>query len=59
MCDSKDMIAYFYLKMEFYCRGRGLYDSSKKEFPLHKAVFEKNLSYISRAVKGNIEGQFF
>ena len=53
------MISYFYLNMEFYCRGRALYDSAKKDFPLHRAVFEKNLPYISRVIKGQIEGVFY
>jgi hypothetical protein len=53
------MISYFYLSMEFYCRGRALYDSAKKDFQLHRAVFEKNLPYISRVIKGQIEGVFY
>lgn len=55
----ENMCTYFYLKVEMFCRGRGIFDGNKKEFPLHKAVFEKNLPLISRLVKCQVEGVFF
>ena len=53
------MNTYFHLKLELFVRGRGLYDSAKKDFLLHKAVFENNLPLISRLIKGQHEGSFF
>jgi len=53
------MNVYFHFKIEIFCRGRALYDSSKSEFPLHKAVFDNNLPLISRLIKGNFEGTFY
>jgi len=54
------MNAHFYLKIEFHCRGRALYDPSRNEFPLHKAVFENNLSVISRLIKcTTTDGMFY
>lgn len=51
--------AYFYLNIELYSRGRALYDSTKSEYPLHKAVFENNLPLISRLIKCQAEATFF
>lgn len=53
------MNIYFYLKVELFIRGRSLFDTSKNEFLLHKAVFENNLPLISRLIKGTHEGIFY
>lgn len=53
------MNIYFHLKLELFCRGRGLYDSSKKEYVLHRAVFENNLPLISRLIHGTHDGLFY
>lgn len=53
------MNLYFKCKVEFFCRGRALYDSSKTEFPLHKAVFENNLPLISRIINCSHDGVFY
>ena len=53
------MHSYFQLKTELFCRGRALYDPAKREYPLHKAVFESNLPLVSRLIKCAHEGVFF
>lgn len=53
------MMQYFYLKIRLYCKGRELFSSSKREFPLHKAVFENNLPLISRLINCYNDGIFF
>lgn len=53
------MNACFYLKLELFCRGRALFDSTKKDYPLHKAVFESNLPLISRLIKCQADGIFY
>jgi len=45
--------------MELYTRGRGLYDQSRKDYQLHRAVFENNLPLISRLIKCQHDGSFF
>lgn len=50
---------YFVLKIELFCRGRALYDQSRKDYILHKAVFENNLPLISRLVNCTHEGVFY
>jgi hypothetical protein len=42
-----------------FCKGRDVYDPSKKIFPLHKAVFENNLPLISRLINCSFDGVFF
>ena len=53
------MIAYMTTKLLLYCRGRALFCSEKKTFPLHKAVFEANLPMISRLISCKQEGILF
>jgi hypothetical protein len=53
------MVAHFYLKLELHCKGRAIFDSNNTDYPMHKAVFEKNLPLISRLVKGQIDGKFY
>ena len=53
------MAAFISLKLLLVCRGRGLYCSEKKIFPLHKAVFEGNLPLISRLVNCKQDGVIF
>ena len=50
---------YFLLKLQLYCKGRAIFDQSRRDYPLHKAVFENNLPLISRLVKCQHEGTFF
>lgn len=56
---SEYMNSYFYLKIELFCRGRALLDLSKRDYPLHKAVFENNLPLISRLVKATCDNIFY
>lgn len=53
------MNTYFQIKIELFCRGRAVYDYSKTEYQLHRAVFENNLPLISRLIKGTHEGVFY
>jgi ankyrin repeat protein len=53
------MNQHFYLKLELFCKGRAIYDQSKIEFPLHKAVFDKNLPLVSRLIKCQHDGIFY
>ena len=53
------MNMHFHFKIEIFCIGRALYDSSKSDFPLHKAVFDNNLPLISRLIKCTHEGTFY
>ncbi len=53
------MIAYLTVRLLLYCRGRALFNSEQKSFPLHKAVFEGNLPMISRLISGKQEGILF
>ena len=53
------MNTYYHIKIELYCRGRGLYDQAQREHQLHKAVFESNLPLISRLIKCTHDGVFF
>lgn len=53
------MNQYFFFKVELYCRGRTIYDSTKKDFLLHKAVFENNLPMISRLINCTYDGIFY
>lgn len=53
------LYGYFHLKVELFCRGRALYDQSKRDYPLHKAVFENNLPLISRLIKCSHDGVFY
>ena len=50
---------YFMIKVELYCRGRGVFDSMRTDYMLHKAVFENNLPLISRLIKCTHEGVFY
>lgn len=50
---------YFLIKVDLFCRGRGIFDSAKTEYMLHKAVFENNLPLISRLIKCAHEGIFY
>jgi ankyrin repeat protein len=50
---------YFFLKIELFCKGRAIFDQSKKDYLLHRAVFENNLPLISRLVKCQHDGTFF
>jgi hypothetical protein len=56
---SQLMHCYFHLKIELFCRGRALYDQSKRDYQLHKAVFENNLPLISRLIKCAHDGVFY
>ena len=53
------MSSYIILKLLLFCRGKALFASDKREFPLHKAVFEGNLPMISRLITCKHEGLFF
>lgn len=53
------MNIHFHIKIEMFCRGRKLYDGSKTDFLLHRAVFENNLPLISRLIKGTHDGVFY
>jgi ankyrin repeat protein len=53
------MSYYFFFKITLYCKGRELFDLSKNEYPLHKAVFENNLPLISRLINCTHDGVFF
>ena len=53
------MNIYFHFKIEIFCRGRAIFDSSRTEYLLHKAVFDNNLPLISRLIKGSHEGIFY
>lgn len=50
---------YFYLKIELFCRGRAIYDQKRRDYILHKAVFENNLPLISRLVNCAHDGVFY
>jgi hypothetical protein len=50
---------YFMIKIDLYCRGRGIFDSGRTDYILHKAVFENNLPMISRLIKCSHEGVFY
>lgn len=50
---------HFHLKIELFCRGRSIYDQSRTEYILHKAVFENNLPMISRLIKCTHDGAFY
>jgi len=53
------MSYYLYFKLTLYCKGRELYDSSRNDYPLHKAVFENNLPMISRLINCTHDGCFY
>lgn len=53
------MSAFIALKLLLVCRGRALFCSEKKSFPLHKAVFDGNLPLISRLVNCKQDGVIF
>ena len=50
---------YILIKIELYCRGRAIFDQNRKDYMLHKAVFENNLTLISRLVKCSHDGTFY
>jgi hypothetical protein len=50
---------YLYLKVRLFCKGRELFDSSKQDFPLHRAVFENNLPMISRLINCTHDSVFY
>jgi hypothetical protein len=45
--------------MILFCKGRELFDASKTDFPLHKAVFENNLPLISRLINCSHDSIFY
>lgn len=53
------MTAYIATQLILYCRGRALFCSELKSFPLHKAVFEGNLALISRLILCKQDGILF
>ena len=53
------MMAHVTLKLLLYCRGKSLFCSEKKDFPLHKAVFDGDLHLISRLITCKHEGILF
>ena len=53
------MTANLTAKLLLHCRGRALFSSDKRTFPLHKAVFEGDLPIISRLVSCKQEGVLF
>ena len=53
------MHAYFFFKVQLYCKGRALFSTSDNEFPLHNAVFDNNLPLISRLINCRYDGVFF
>ena len=59
MFPAKYLIANVALKLLLFCKGKALYVDSKKNFPLHVAVFEGNLQVISRLISCKHEGILF
>ena len=59
MYPAKIMTAYMTTKLLLHCRGRALFCSEKRHFPLHKAVFEGNLPLISRLITCKQDGILF
>jgi ankyrin repeat protein len=53
------MTYYYYFKINLFIKGRELFDPSKRDFPLHKAVFENNLPMISRLINCAHDGIFY
>jgi hypothetical protein len=53
------MSYFLFFKLMLYCKGRELFDSSRTEYPLHKAVFENNLPLISRLINCTHDGVFY
>ena len=53
------MTYYFYFNIALFIKGRELFDSTRKEYPLHKAVFENNLPLISRLINCVHDGVFY
>ena len=52
------MTHYIYFNVSLFIKGRELFDSNRREFPLHKAVFENNLPLISRLINCAHDGVF-
>jgi len=44
------LVAYCSFSLLLYCHGKALYNSNKRSYPLHKAVFESNLQLVSRLI---------
>ena len=42
-----------------YCHGKGLYSTGKKQYPLHRAVFDGNLPLASRLVSCQHDGVIY
>ena len=53
------LIANLASRLLLHCRGRALFTSQKRDFHLHRAVFEGNLPLISRLVSCRQEGILF
>lgn len=53
------MCTNIFLKVELFSRGRALFDPLRRDYPLHKAVFENNLPLISRLINGQQDGIFY
>ena len=53
------MTAYLATKLLFDCRGKAIFTSERKSFPLHKAVFEGNLPMLSRLINCKQDGIIF
>lgn len=42
-----------------FCHGKGLYSTGKKQYPLHRAVFDGNLPLASRLVSCQHDGVIY
>lgn len=59
MYPARTMTAYLVTKLLLHCRGRALFCSERRSYPLHKAVFEGNLPLISRLISCKQDGVLF
>ena len=56
---TKVLEAHIVFSLLLHCHGRALYTTQKRNYELHKAVFDGNLPLISRLVKGNHDGKIY